>query len=118
MKKEFAMLREFHEKYQVEISERPTLLNKENSLKRYKFMREEVEEYLEGVEAGDLPNVAKELCDILYTTYGTIVAHGLQDKIESIFAEVHQSNMTKESHPYKIKKGRDYQEPNIDKYFK
>ena len=43
----------------------------------------------------DLNQVAKELCDLLYVTIGTIVTYGLQDKIEKCFEEVHRSNMSK-----------------------
>ena len=117
MKKELDMLIEFHEKYQAGINRAPSLIDKEHGLNRYKFMREEVEEYLEGVQTEDLPNIAKELADILYTTYGTIVAHGLQDKIEDIFTEVHRSNMSKDYHPVKAVKGKDYSEADIKQFF-
>jgi predicted HAD superfamily Cof-like phosphohydrolase len=117
MNKQLKQVIEFHEKYNVHLKDNPTLIDAEESLKRYKFMREEVEEYLEGTENKDLPNIAKELCDVLYVTYGTIVAHGLQDIIGEIFDEVHRSNMTKEYHPYKIKKGDGYREADIDRFF-
>jgi predicted HAD superfamily Cof-like phosphohydrolase len=108
---------EFHQKFNVELQTKPTPISSEQSLKRYKFMREEVEEYLEGAEANDLPNIAKELCDILYTTYGTIIAHGLQDIIDDVFTEVHRSNMSKEYHPYKIRKGKDYTPAAVKQFF-
>ena len=117
MNKQLQQVIDFHQKFNVQLKDEPTLVNTEELLKRYKFMREEVEEYLEGAEKGDLPNIAKELCDVLYVTYGTIISHGLQHVIDDVFDEVHRSNMSKEWHPYKIKKGKDYQEADVDKFF-
>jgi predicted HAD superfamily Cof-like phosphohydrolase len=80
-------------------------------------MHEEVQEYLAGAQKGDVENVAKELADILYAVYGTILEHGLQDKMEAIFQEVHNSHMTKDYSKYKMVKGKTYREANIKKFF-
>ena len=114
MEKELKLLRDFHEKFSAGVSDTPRLLEPAAGMVRYRIMHEEVAEYLAGVEAKDLPNIAKELADILYATYGTIVAHGLQDAMPAIFAEIHRSNMTKEYHPEKAKKGAAYEPANID----
>lgn len=111
------MVEDFHEKFHVSKADTPRLIDDETALNRYKFMREEVEEYLEGTLSKDLQNIAKELCDILYTTYGTIVAHGLQNKIEEVFMEVHRSNMSKDYHPIKAKKGKNYVPADIEQFF-
>lgn len=79
------------------------------------MMREEVEEYLEGVNNNDLPNIAKELADILYCVYGTIIEHGLQDVMTEVFAKVHRSNMSKDYHEYKMVKGDSYFKANVEK---
>jgi predicted HAD superfamily Cof-like phosphohydrolase len=78
-------------------------------------MKDEVDEYLIGVQKGDLENVAKELADILHSVYGTILEHGLQDKMEAIFEEVCRSNMSKDYHKYKMVKGTRYTAANIKK---
>ena len=117
MKEQIKLVREFHEKFDIEKSDTPCLVDDAMAERRYRFMKEEVDEYLEGVKAGDLPNVAKELSDILFTVFGTIIAHGLEDKIEEIFVEVARSNMTKEFHPDKVRKGKDYVEADIDQFF-
>lgn len=117
MNQQLKQVLEFHQKFSVGIGTIPTLLNQERSELRQKLMTEEVKEYIDGVRSGDLANIAKELCDIIYVTYGTVVEHGLQDKFDEIFTEVHKSNMTKEFHPLKVKKGTKYKEPNIDKFF-
>ena len=71
---------------------------------------------VEGTKNGDLENIAKELCDILYGVYGTILEHGLQDKIEEIFQEVHNSHMSKDYSPYKMIKGESYFKPDVKKF--
>jgi predicted HAD superfamily Cof-like phosphohydrolase len=62
---------------------------------RYEIMREENEEYREACEKGDLVAIADALGDQLYVLCGTLLAHGMQDKIEAVFAEIHRSNMSK-----------------------
>jgi predicted HAD superfamily Cof-like phosphohydrolase len=118
MKEQIKLVRDFHEKFGIERSDSPCSVDEAIANRRYRFMREEVDEYLEGAKEQDLPNVAKELADILFTVYGTIVAHGLEGKIEAVFAEVAKSNMTKEFHPDKVRKGKEYVEADINKFFK
>jgi predicted HAD superfamily Cof-like phosphohydrolase len=67
--------------------------------------------------------VADALGDQLYIIYGTILKHGLQNKIEEVFKEIHRSNMSKlgaDGKPIyredgKILKGPEYFKPNIKK---
>lgn len=117
MKKQLALVKAFHEKFHVLISHQPSLIPKERSDLRYMLIKDEVEEYREGVEAEDLENIAKELADILYSTYGTIIEHGLQDKIEAVFEEVHRSNMSKDYHEFKMVKGENYVEADLKDIF-
>ncbi|HEU4716826.1 MAG TPA: nucleoside triphosphate pyrophosphohydrolase family protein, partial [Bacteroidia bacterium] len=53
------------------------------------------EEYLEACRRGDIVEIADALGDLLYITFGTILRHGLQYKIEEVFDEIHRSNMSK-----------------------
>ena len=117
MQRELKLVEEFHKKFKVLVSDKPSLIPKDRSSNRYGLMRDEVEEYLKGVQSGDLENIAKELADILYTVYGTILEHGLQDIIEEIFEEVHRSNMSKDYHQYKMVKGLKYSKANIKRFF-
>ena len=86
-------------------------------------MREENEEYLEAAQAGDMVEVADALGDQLYILLGTILKHGMQDKIEEVFNEIQRSNMSKlgeDGKPIyredgKVLKGPNYFKPNIDK---
>ena len=58
-------------------------------------MREENEEYLEAAKDGDMIEVADALGDQLYILCGTILKHGMQDKIVEVFEEIQRSNMSK-----------------------
>src|SRR3989338_5043988 len=117
MKKELGMVQEFHEKFRVPVLDEPSLVPEDRSNNRYRLMRDEVEEYLKGAQGDDLENVAKELADILYSVYGTILEHGLQDLMPEIFEEVHRSNMSKDYNQYKMVKGPGYFRANIRRFF-
>jgi len=112
------LVKKFHKKFKVPILKKPSLVPKDRSELRYALMKEEVEEYLLGAQNGDLENIAKELVDILYAVYGTILEHGLQNKIDKIFKEVHLSNMSKDYSPGKMIKGKKYFKPKLKKILK
>ena len=62
---------------------------------RFNLMKEENEEYLEVAKKGDIIEIADALGDQLYILCGTILKHGLQDKIVEVFQEIQRSNMSK-----------------------
>lgn len=122
MKEKIAAVAEFHRAFGLGIKDRPSAdLPLEKNLLRYKLMREENEEYLDAASRGDLVEVADALGDMLYILCGTILEHGMQDKIEAVFAEIQQSNMSKlgpDGKPIyradgKVLKGPDYFKPDI-----
>ena len=88
---------------------------------RFRLMEEENQEYLEAAKNNDIVEVADALGDILYILCGTILAHGLQDKIVEVFNEIQRSNMSKldiNGKPViredgKILKGPNYFKPKI-----
>ena len=86
----------FHDAFRIGNNFEPTVeLTKDEILLRYKLMREENEEYLEAAENGDMIEVADALGDMLYILCGTILKHGMQDKIVEVFQEIQRSNMSK-----------------------
>ena len=86
----------FHKSFGIENKYKPTeVITADEALLRYKLMREENEEYLEAVQKGDLVEIADALGDMLYILCGTILKHGLQDKIGEVFEEIQRSNMSK-----------------------
>jgi predicted HAD superfamily Cof-like phosphohydrolase len=86
-------------------------------------MKEENEEYLEAVQNNDLIEIADALGDMLYILCGTIIEHGLHDKIEAVFNEIQRSNMSKldsNGKPIyredgKVMKGPNYFKPDFTK---
>ncbi|TNF47159.1 MAG: hypothetical protein EP305_08680 [Bacteroidetes bacterium] len=96
LKDTIGAVEEFHEAFGIGNNYSPTAdLSEADVLLRYKLMREENEEYLEAAQKGDLVEVADALGDMLYILCGTILKHGLQDKIEEVFQEIQRSNMSK-----------------------
>lgn len=96
LKETIAAVEDFHKAFKIENNYSPTVdLSKDDILLRYKLMREENEEYLEAAENGDLVEVADALGDMLYILCGTILKHGMQDKIAEVFQEIQRSNMSK-----------------------
>ena len=58
-------------------------------------MKEELDEYLEAAQAGDLVEVVDALGDKLYILLGTILAHGCQEIIAPVFEAIQKSNLSK-----------------------
>ena len=62
----------------------------------YDFILEELEEYREACERGDIVEVLDALCDIAYVSVGNgTMLHGLKDKIWPAYQEVQASNLSK-----------------------
>lgn len=90
------MVRQFHDAFGISNAEAPVAdIGLDGALLRYRLMREENEEYLEAAKNGDLVEVADALGDMLYILCGTMLKHGLEDKIEAVFREIQDSNMSK-----------------------
>lgn len=117
MKKQLDLVEAFHKKFHQPVAGEPTMIPEDRSANRYRLMKEEIDEYIEGVDDGDLANLAKEMADILYVVYGTILEHGLQGKMEDVFDEVHRSNMSKDYNGYKMIKGESYSKADVDQFF-
>ena len=75
---------------------KPTIPNKKEWMFVYNFILEELEEYKEACERGDIVEVLDALCDITYVSLGNgTMLHGLKDKIWPAYQEVQASNMSK-----------------------
>lgn len=87
---------QFHDAFGIKNHYEPTVdLTAAEVELRFNLMKEENEEYLEAAKNGDLVEVADALGDQLYILCGTILRHGLQDKIVEVFQEIQRSNMSK-----------------------
>ena len=62
----------------------------------YDFIMEELEEYKEACQKGDIVGILDALCDITYVSLGNgTLLHGLKGKIWEAYQEVQASNMSK-----------------------
>lgn len=62
----------------------------------YNFILEELEEYKQACETGDIVEVLDALCDITYVSLGNgAMLHGLKDKVWKAYQEVQASNLSK-----------------------
>jgi len=86
------MVQEFHDRFGVDsdkdLESDPKLIEL-----RLKLIAEEYREVCDAFVTGTRYDIAKELCDLLYVTYGTLITFGMNPN--RCFAEVHKSNMTK-----------------------
>ena len=96
LKETIQAVEKFHDAFGISNSYQPTTeLSSQDIELRYNLMKEETDEYLEAAKNGDLVEIADALGDQLYILCGTILKHGLQDKIEAVFEEIQRSNMSK-----------------------
>ena len=127
IKKELESVKLFHKKFNINYLNEPKA-NIPDEIKelRFKLMEEENLEYLKATKDDDIIEIADALGDMLYILCGTIICHGLQDKIEQIFQEIQNSNMSKlgeNGKPIyrgdgKVLKGPNYFKPDIEKILK
>jgi hypothetical protein len=62
----------------------------------YNFILEELEEYKEACETGNIVEILDALCDITYVSLGNgAMLHGLKDKVWPAYQEVQASNLSK-----------------------
>lgn len=125
MKQVLDAVAEFHKAFNHPIAQEPTLISAERASLRFDLMKEENEEYLLACSNNDLVEVADALGDQLYILAGTMLEHGMQDKIIEVFNEIQRSNMSKlgpDGKPIyradgKILKGEGYTPPNLKPIF-
>jgi predicted HAD superfamily Cof-like phosphohydrolase len=121
MKDNIEKVAHFHEVFKIGNNTKPTPISQSEFELRFNLLKEENEEYLEACKNQDIVEIADALGDILYITFGTIMRHGLQNKIQEVFDEIQRSNMSKlddEGLPIfredgKILKSKNYFKPNI-----
>lgn len=122
MKDKISAVEAFHNAFGITNRETPIAFTNDKEIKlRFDLMAEENEEYLEAAKNNDLIEVADALGDMLYILCGTMLSHGMQHKIETIFNEIQKSNMSKlgaDQKPIyredgKVMKGPNYFKPNI-----
>ncbi len=90
MNKEWAMVKDFQEKFGHPYKDSPTMMDSDRAQKRYNWMLEEINEFL---EAEDIVEQADAMIDVMYFALGTLVEMGIRP--DALFEIVHTANMTK-----------------------
>ena len=123
MKDKILAVKEFHKAFKLDYLEIPKAnLGVDKNKLRFNLMKEENEEYFEAANNNDMVEVADALGDMLYILCGTIIEHGMEHKIDEIFREIQNSNMSKlgaDGIPIyredgKVLKGPNYFKPDIE----
>lgn len=121
---------DFHRKFNAPIRERPQLLERDEYNFRVKFLQEELDEFRDAHERGDLAGAFDSLLDIVYVAFGTSAMMGLP--WHAGWNEVQRANMEKMSaadlclllgksleeigarHPTDVRKPEGWTPPNIE----
>lgn len=90
MNKEWEMVLDFQKKFGHPYAEKPVMMEPERAKKRYAWMLEEINEFL---EADEIVEQADAMIDVMYFALGTLVEMGIEP--DRLFEIVHEANMTK-----------------------
>lgn len=115
-------VREFHETYECQIADKPHVNVDQAVIKlRENILDEEVEELSVAMHTANIVEIGDAIVDCIYILIGTAHVYGIGDILNSLFAEVHRSNMSKldeNGKPIfredgKVLKGPHYFKPNL-----
>ena len=120
----FEKVKKFMTTIGQEVKTNPSFASDKINLLRYELIKEELDEFKVALENNNLLEVADELTDILYVTYGAGHAFGID--LDKCFEEVQNSNMSKldkNGKPIyndmgKVMKGENYFKPDLSKFIK
>ena len=112
----------FMKTFGQEVKDKPAFSTDKINKLRINLIKEELEELTEAMKNNDLLEVADALTDILYVTYGTGHAFGID--LDKCFEEVQNSNMSKldengkpiYNESGKVMKGPNYFKPDLSKF--
>jgi predicted HAD superfamily Cof-like phosphohydrolase len=90
MNNEWNKVKDFQLKFGHPVSNYPKQMSRERVLKRYKWMLEEINEFL---EAEEIVEQADAMIDVIYFALGTLVEMGI--KPDNLFNIVQDANMAK-----------------------
>ena len=95
MAKEIEQVLEFHKVFEHPIGDVAKALSIKRGLQRHSYMKEELQEFHDAVEAEDVVEQVDACLDIIYSALGTLVELGVADKYEALFANIQASNISK-----------------------
>ena len=120
----FQKVKTFMQTFGQDVKSSPAFSTDKINDLRYNLIKEELDELKQALDNKDLLEVADDLTDILYVTYGAGHAFGID--LDKCFDEVQNSNMSKlgsDGKPIyndagKVMKGPDYFKPDLSKFIK
>lgn len=86
---------EFHKAFRHPILSEPTIPDKKRIELRISLLKEELKELEKAIEENNIVECADAFCDLQYVLSGAILEFGFEKKFNSLFDEVHSSNMSK-----------------------
>ena len=118
----FSKVGVFMKTFGQEVKNKPSFSSDKINKLRIDLITEELEELKEAIKDKNLLEVADALTDILYVTYGTGHAFGID--LDKCFDEVQNSNMSKldgngkpiYNNSGKVMKGPNYFKPDLSKF--
>lgn len=121
MKKIIKKRKQFNTAFGLKTNNKPTSLNKSRVNLHYDLLKEELDEYLENAIDQNIVETADAITDIFYVLLGAAAEHGMIDYLQSMFNEVHRSNMSKlgdDGEPIyredgKVLKSKKFTKPNL-----
>lgn len=93
MNKEYEDVKQFHKAFGHPVSNIPTTLTNDRAKKRYAWILEEINEFLDAVKNNDIVEQADAMIDTIYFALGTLVEMGVQP--DKLFQIVQNANMSK-----------------------
>jgi predicted HAD superfamily Cof-like phosphohydrolase len=90
MNQEWYAVKEFQLKFGHPVADKPMQMNAERTKKRYNWMLEEINEF---IEADEIVEQADAMIDVIYFALGTLVEMGI--KPDNLFKIVQDANMAK-----------------------
>jgi len=88
-------IHDFHEKFRLVYDGPPKTLEDDLLEFRVKFMQEELDEYAEAAEKGDLEGQLDAMIDLIYVALGTLLLQGLLPAFAPGWKRVQSANMAK-----------------------
>lgn len=111
------LAREFHEKFEVPILNKPDFPSEDRQILRLKLLKEELLELADAIVDNDIVEVADALCDLQVVLDGTFLEFGLGDTKDHLMMLVHTSNTTKmgeDGKPVRRADGKVIKGPNFE----
>ncbi|MBQ9013121.1 MAG: HAD family hydrolase [Bacilli bacterium] len=93
MNNEYNEVKKFHIAFNHPVSDRPKLMDEKRAEKRYLWMLEEINEFMEASKNKDITEQADAMIDVIYFALGTLVEMGINP--DPLFKIVQEANMSK-----------------------